>query len=164
MADRDPSEDERHIALGEVLRALGAELTAAAPDGLALDSATLELDVAVQAGPDGAPAFRVPTGARGGKRDRTARLALTLRSPGGAPPEQDVPAAEGLAATPGPEPLDTAAAAAPNPAAPERPPGLLDLLADTLRTLSEPGSRPAYGRSPWALPREGEDPHPAPPS
>lgn len=162
MADRDRNEDDRHVALGEVLRALGAELTAATPGGLGLDGATLELDVSVEAGPDGAPVFRVPTSpGGGGKRRRTARLAVTLRSPeptAQAGPGRDEAGTNRSPAVPDLEPLTGAAAPPPAPTTPDRAPGLLDLLADTLRNLSESASRPAPGRSPWGLPPDGEDP------
>ena len=154
MADRNASEDNRDVALGEVLRALGAELAAATPDALGLDSATVELDVAVEAGPDGAPVFRVPTGS-GGKRRRTARLAVTLRSPEPADPAAPT-AAEPTTAL---RPVRLDDETPPPPAAaPDRAPGLLDLLAVTLRSLSEPVSRPTPGRSPSRPPREDEDP------
>lgn len=154
MADRNANEEDRDVALGEVLRALGAELTAATRDALGLDSATVELDVAVEAGPDGAPVFRVPTGS-GGKRRRTARLSVTLRSP--EPTDQAAPTAVEPTTALRPVPLDDETP--PPPAStPDRAPGLLDLLADTLRSLSESASRPTPSRSPWGPPREDEDP------
>lgn len=138
MADPDQAEP----ALADVLRALGDELQRGEADGVHVDTATLELDLVAAATADGGVDLRVAKARGGSKRGRATRLTVTVR-PGprtaadGAPGRRpDAQAAPEEPASPG----AGAGAGAVSEPAHVRPPGLIDLLADALKSLADTAS------------------------
>lgn len=138
------AEDEQvDLSLADVLRALKAEIRRADDDpgrGTRVESATVDLDVAIEATGDGTAAFWVSRVQGGTKRGKTTQLSVTLRASdvgaelevagsGQADDERrETSAVEGEVAPPEPRPL-----------------GLVDVLADALKTLAQSTSAPGGG-------------------
>ena len=131
------------VRLADVLRALTAEVGRAHADqgsdgsDLRVEAVTVELDVALEAGHDGEVGFWVGKVQGATKRAKTTRMSVTLRAPAAAAGEDGPSAGERGTTTP----VETVVGEVAPPEA--RPLGLVDVLADALKTIADTASRSA---------------------
>ena len=147
-------DDDKPVRLTEVLLALQAQLDEAqGAGGLRVEHATVEVDVVVEGTGKGGVDFLVAQGQGGAKRGRATKLTLALAVGKAAAGPGDSVAPAGTRSGP-----VSPAAPAPDSRRGEqtpgavRPPGLLDLLADTLKTVAEGAGKPTAQQWP---PRSG---------
>ena len=153
MAD----EDQTGLTLADVLRGLQAEVARVGRDGDGLrpESVTVDLDVSLEPRGDGGVAFRVGRNQGGGKRPRT-RVSVTLRTDA-TPGDEVVPVPESGRTAHGTAGAGDQDAVAGEVSSPEsRPPGLVDVLAEALKSIADSASRSAGSGWPYG-PGSGGD-------